>query len=778
MSSLIKDCFWQIILIVLTVSTLQADPPGISYIFPAGAQQGTTVDVRIGGFNLFDEAPLEFLSADIEASANVQRLPKTLWFEGPRIAMPASQAKEDYPVDNQASLKVADNAQIGTHYWRVWTSQGIVPAQSFVIGNLPEVIEAEIDGTAVPEKVDLPVTINGRIFPREDVDLWQFDAVRGQSYTVEVMSSRLGYPLDSRIEVIDPQGESVAQNVDHFENDSFLRFEAQADGLHHVRIHDSQFGGLQNYVYRLTITDQQVIDHVFPLGGKRGTRVSLQLSGQKTPSTTHPVLLDSTTDVQSVTMPGGQQVALEVSDYPEFIFHHSRPIIEFPAVLNGKIAEAGRRESWMVRATEGQTIEFDLRAARLGSNLDSILEIYDMDDVLLASNDDIGKGNTDSYLKYTFKAAGTFQVVVSDRFKSRGGENFGYRVVCNEPSTEKKFSLSLPASELTLTRKATAKIKVTAVRSGGLTEEIQLEFRGLPAGVTIEGNTIAKGKSDTDVTLTCDELTKISTYELEVIGRAEILSDEVQEGEEPKVAETLEATADWKGFRRLKLAIAIATPFKLFGTFDTNYAHRGSTFKKTLYIERTGYDGPIEIAMSDRQIRHLQGVTGGKVIVPAGATQYEYAIQLAPWMQPGRTARMVVCGAATITDHDGTKHRVSHSSGAQNDQIICFISPSLSSITSMVESARFEPGKNLEVPFTVNRGELKGEVLVEVVMPTHLKGVSATPVSVAANNNSGVIHIQFADTKNIVVNAPIVLRATIRDAAGMHTAEDKIDLVR
>ena len=96
----------------------------------------------------------------------------------------------------------------------------------------------------------------------------------------------------------------------------------------------------------------------------------------------------------------------------------------------------------------------------------------------------------------------------------------------------------------------------------------------------------------------------------------------------------------------------------------------------------------------------------------------------------------------------------------------------------MVESARFEPGKNLDVPFTVNRGELKGEVLVEVVMPTHLKGVSATPVSVAANNNSGVIHIQFADTKNIVVNAPIVLRATIRDAAGVHTAEDKIDLVR
>ena len=71
--------------------------------------------------------------------------------------------------------------------------------------------------------------------------------------------------------------------------------------------------------------------------------------------------------------------------------------------------------------------------------------------------------------------------------------------------------------------------------------------------------------------------------------------------------------------------------------------------------ERKGYDGPIEIMMADKQIRHLQGVTGGKIIAPAGSQQYKYAIQLAPWMQPGRTARMVVCGSAIITDFDGTK---------------------------------------------------------------------------------------------------------------------------
>lgn len=197
-----------------------------------------------------------------------------------------------------------------------------------------------------------------------------------------------------------------------------------------------------------------------------------------------------------------------------------------------------------------------------------------------------------------------------------------------------------------------------------------------------------------------------------------------------------------------------------------------------LYIERTGYDGPIEITMADKQIRHLQGVTGGKIIVPAGAEQYKYAIQLAPWMQPGRTARMVVCGSAMITDHDGTQHRVSHSSGAQNDQIICFISPSLSSITSAIESVQFQPGDKQRLPFSVNRGVLQGDVTVEIILPNHLKGVSATPISVPAEQNDGLIEIQFADTVDVVLNAPMILRATIRNSQGTHTAEDKIDLVR
>lgn len=756
---------------------LDAEIPGVSYIYPAGAQRGTEVEVRIGGFYLFDKAPLEFMSDSLSASAYTTRLPQTLWFEGPRIAMPASQAKEDYPVDNSASIKVSNDAKAGIHYWRVWTSQGIVPAQSFVVGELPEVVEEEIDGSPVPVDVEIPLTINGRIFPREDVDIWQFKAQKGKSYSIEVMSSRLGYPLDSRIEVLNEAGNIIGQNVDHYENDSFLRFKADRTGTYQVRIYDSQFGGLQNYVYRLTITDGQVVDRMFPYGGQRGTRIDVQLFGQNLEGSPYSVQLADSGDLQEVTLDGGGRFALQLGDHPEYSEPRdeleSPSVIPFPAVLNGRIEEPAQRDEWAVQGVAGKSINFDLRAAEFGSSLDSVLELFDSDGKLLTSNDDVTKGVTDSSFSFTFKEDGVYKLVVSERFASRGGENFGYRLTAAEPPAIPSFRLSFSGSELTLVREQTVKFKVTAERLGQLDEEIALDIQGLPSGVTVEGAKIPKGKNETDVTLKCDDKVKIATYDLTVTGAV------VRSGDDDALETDLKlsATADWKGFRELKLAVAIPTPFKLFGTFDTNYAHRGSTFEKTLYIERTGYEGPIEISMADKQIRHLQGVTGSKVIVPAGAKQYRYAIQLAPWMQPGRTARMVVCGSAIITDHDGSQHRVSHSSGAQNDQIICFVSPSLSSITSTIESVQYRAGQRQKLPFTVNRGQLKGDALVEIIMPNHLKGVSATPISVPAGQNEGVIEIHFADTENIVLNAPIVLRATLRDGKGIHTAEDKVDLV-
>ena len=99
-------------------SVAAADVPEALYIFPAGGQRGTTVDVRIGGMHLHDECPLHFDGDGVTVPETIRRT-DTIWFEGPVIPQPDSQKAEDYPTDYAAKFSIADDARLGARWWRV-----------------------------------------------------------------------------------------------------------------------------------------------------------------------------------------------------------------------------------------------------------------------------------------------------------------------------------------------------------------------------------------------------------------------------------------------------------------------------------------------------------------------------------------------------------------------------------------------------------------------------------------------------------------------------------
>jgi hypothetical protein len=61
----------------------------------------------------------------------------------------------------------------------------------------------------------------------------------------------------------------------------------------------------------------------------------------------------------------------------------------------------------------------------------------------------------------------------------------------------------------------------------------------------------------------------------------------------------------------------------------------------------------------------LQGVTGPTVLVPPGATEFEYAVRLPPWMEMGRTSRACVM-AVGVLHKGGRAYTVGYSSEGQN----------------------------------------------------------------------------------------------------------------
>ena len=277
-------CVFSLCLCASVVQSAFAEPPVASYLFPAGGRRGTTVDVHVGGLFLHKDASWELLGPGVELATPHLEPTRTLWFEGPMLPLPESQAAEDYPKDTAARVRIAADAALGVRRGRVWTAQGAASGLAFVVGDLPEIVEQEIDGDPVPVDVQLPVTINGRIFPRQNVDVWTFPLHKGQTVACDVCAARIGSPLDSYLEVIGPDGRVVAENDDALGADSFVRFTAAADGKYGVRIRDANGRGGPAYVYRLTLTTDPYVDRVYPLGGRRGEATHFTLYGQGVPA--------------------------------------------------------------------------------------------------------------------------------------------------------------------------------------------------------------------------------------------------------------------------------------------------------------------------------------------------------------------------------------------------------------------------------------------------------------------------------------------------------------
>ena len=770
-------------LIFASLNTIWADNPSADYIFPAGGQRGTTVEFRVGAHFLHGGAPFEMSGKGLVASKRIERT-QTIWFEGPMVLKPKSQAGENYPKDHTGRVTIAPDAQLGVHYWRLWTSQGAVDSKPFIVGNLPEIVEQEIDGQPIPTHVPLPVTINGRIFPREDVDLWQFKATSGQSITCEVRASRLGSPLDSRLEVYDPQGNCVADNTDFFGTDSFLRFVAPMDGTYQIKIYDSLFRGLQQYVYRLTVTTDSYVDQVYPLGGRLGSTVHVQLSGQKVPSKSLEIELQPRSPgiiQQRFPIDGilSNPVLFDVSSWDEHLEQEpnnsseqkNQPIIVPPAVLNGRIDYPTDRDLWEIQVSKGQLFQLSVTTVRFGSLLDAVVRIMDPTGKQLTQFGASPSNPAEAKTQFTFPEDGLFRIEIQDLFPDRGGPRYAYRLKI-EPPDSPDFRLTLPSDALTVLRNEQTKFKVAVERLNGMKGDISLQVKGLPEDVHVNTATISSDKKEAELTFNATKKAKIHTSYLTIFGAATI-------GNTKQTRQAILSSPTGVPVRQnVLLAVAMPTPFKLDGVeFQTSYAARGTTHRRRFRIDWGNYKGPLQLLLADRQIRHLQGVTGPMIEVPHGQPEVFYPLFVPTWLEMNRTSRSVVMAVGIVKDEDGVPHHVSFSSGAVKDQVIMLTAPCPLNIRAQRLSFRAIPHQSVEVPVTIARGILKpAPVIVELLVPTHIRGLRPERLTIASNNNTGNLTIHFEE-KLGPFNMPVRIRATTTVGNDRVIAETNIEFV-
>lgn len=763
-----------VVFVVMNVLAMSAfaESPHVSYIFPAGGQRGAEVSYKVGGHYLHEGCPFEMIGPGVSASARIERT-KTVWFEGPLIPQPASQRKEDYPNDYLGSVKIAKGAPLGFRRWRVNTSQGVTSRMKFVVGDLPEVTEEEIDGEPIPTSVQLPVTINGRIFPREDVDIWTFDAEAGKRISCEVNAARIGSPLDSRIEIRGPDGSVLTENVDALGVDSFVQFVAPMAGRYECRIHDIEFGGLQHYVYRLTIRKGPYLKSVYPLGGQRGDSVTIQLSGTDLPMNQANIAIPKNSARQfNLSLPNvaSNNVTLVAGNLPEHLEVEPNDAtdsvkpeavsLKSGMVFNGRIDKPGDIDLFRFSAEVGKTLLLEVQSSRLGTELDSVLSVLSSDGKQLKLNDDLAGGIPDSRIVWKVPSGESFFAQIRDQFDHLGGSRFAYRISISEVS-EQHFELKLPLDTVNIEQGAETKLKIGIDRSFGFKGEVELSAEELPDGVTVEPVRITTNRQDAQLVIKVDESAMPQIARLKVVGKT------VDIEPESKREATFAATAGHHPVPGLTLGVAIKTPFRIYSPFETRYASRGTTYTRHYNIDRGDFEGPIEIEADDRQVRHLQGVTGQKVIVPPGESEFDYTVSLPPWMEIGRTSRFCLMGSAFVTDGSGTRHRVSFSSHAQDDQVIVLVDPVRISLQLPTSTFVVKRGGSIRIPVKIQRGTgLAGAVRIHVSSPPHLKGWSVEPIVVAADEDSGMLSLRVDQKSSHTFNSPLVVNAVLKDANG------------
>ncbi len=733
----------------LIASTASATPPVLSYLFPAGGQRGTAVKLRVGGLFLHDSAQFE-IGGDGWTTRHLLKAIPRIWFEGPILSLPESQQAEDYPVDREASFAIPKDAKVGAVRARVWTSQGTATGPLFVVGDLPEVVEAEIDGDAIAVPVPLPVTVNGRIFPREDIDLWAFLAKRGETITAFANTTNIRSPMIAKLEITDASGNVLAEQSDRpgLGQDASVRFTAPADGTYHVRIRDGRNAGGPSHVYRLTITAGPVVDRIFPLGGKRGGTTTLALDG---PAGTR--MVEVPIPVTANAMPlqfGANVVELDVEDLPEAVTPGET--LTPPVILNGRVEKAGPASAWLLALKKSTKYEFELRARKLGSPLCGLVTMFD------STGKEVARGEAadptaDPSFAFQPAADGVYRVQVAERFRNRGGREYAYRLkVRDSSSVERGFRLSLAAESLNVPRGSSAKVKVTVERLGGFTGAVELTAEQLPAGITASKATLAEKQTAADITFTAEATAKVLPGNVTITG----------------TAKTHKAKSE------LCVIATVPTSFQFTGEYTMSNSPRGQPYSRSYKLERNGFDRPVTISLADRQVRHLQGTTGQPIIVPPNSTEFTFSAQLPAWIETGRTCRVTLMAVGRVKDADGTEHVVAFTSTEQNHQMIVVPEPGRLGIDCDQPTLQAAPGKTVRVPVRVARAKgLGGPVTVELILPGHWKGIRAKPRIVPENQDAGELEIAF-DSSDL---GPLNGSATIRATSGNVIAEARLIVV-
>ena len=522
-----------------------AEPPqpNIAFVFPAGGQRGTTVQVNVGGTSLRDIKTISVTGGGVVATS---RSEVTAGGKEGSVANAAGAGSQGGQV--RVWLSIAADAELGERDLRVVTPGGASNRYRFTVSHLPEVVKNTSNLTlATAQKIDsLPAVINGQI-QQADRQFYRFSATAGQTILCDVAARRIlpyiadavpGW-LDAYVVLYDADGRPLAtSNGDRFKPDPAMTFTLPKDGDYFVEIRDIIFRGRSDFVYRMTLGVLPHMQRIWPLGGRRGSTVEVSRFGAGLAEMRTQVHIPADGPAL-MTLDGGpgslpwNTLPFQACNYPETQpcepnHATTQPCrVPVPVAINGRIEQPNVADYYAFSVKAKDKLVMEVFARRLDSSMDSILTLYEAATGReVAENDDwvdpdfpLITHHADSRLVYTFDKAGEYLLRIRD-VQGRCGPDCGYRLLIHP--AEPDFTLRVTPDNPRIGQGGSVAMTVDALRKDNFAEEIKVTMDGLPKGFVMSEAVIPAGQDQARFTLTAPLDAAIGVCAPQVAGSAKL----------------------------------------------------------------------------------------------------------------------------------------------------------------------------------------------------------------------------------------------------------------
>jgi WD40 repeat protein len=333
--------------------------PTLNKVTPAAAERGKSVRLKVDGKYLQDA---------------------TLVTSIPGATVRISPTDKVDQLD--ATLSIPTTTLAGAYQVHLESSAGKSAALPLLVDLFP-LIEATEPGSSpgTGQKIVLPASVVGSIGRAGAVHYYRFTAKAGQQIGVQVLTGSIGSKLDAVLQLTDAEGEVLAEG-----NDGLLGFNCPRDGTFALGLRDRDYRGDASMTYRLQIGDIPIVTAIYPLGAQRDTETEVHVEGVnlgevrsvkvKVPS---DAAVGSRVAVPLTTSSGSPlgMPTLLVGEFAEVVSPTKEMTIPVPGTGNGRVVKNGDTVTFRFKAKKGQRLLVEVNARRIGSPLDSTLEILD-----------------------------------------------------------------------------------------------------------------------------------------------------------------------------------------------------------------------------------------------------------------------------------------------------------------------------------------------------------------------------------------------------------------